>query len=90
MLGVGCGCERDGARGDGPDADASEARDACREDGDESEHVPCPLGRDAHGGGGLGLHAVIRRLRCGEGCDFAVGRCFAFRSTIIQFMMIAE
>lgn len=60
MLGVGCGCERDGARGDGPDADASEARDACREDGDESEHVSCPLGRDAHGGGGNSLCAPIR------------------------------
>lgn len=43
MLGVGRGRERDGARGDGPDADVGKACDARGEDGDESEHVSCPL-----------------------------------------------
>lgn len=39
MLGVGGGCERDGAGSDGPEADVREARDARRKDGDEPEHV---------------------------------------------------
>jgi len=43
MLGIGSGCKRDGACGDGPDANVGEARDAGREDGDEAEHVSALL-----------------------------------------------
>lgn len=78
MLGVGGGRERDGARRDGPDADVGEARDACREDRDESEHV---LALMAATRTGKRLSSACRdsvRWR-GKGCEFVVSRWVLFR-----------
>lgn len=73
MLGVGCGGERDGARGDSPDANVGEPCDARREDGDESEHVSALLAATRTDGAATSK-CSDSVVRWGEGGEFAVGR----------------